>query len=112
MFDENRVDTAGFMAMGGLSRPIPQTGEPEGREQFDPEWGYQYVGAEAVAKALDEGKTVSAYNYYGIPKVWRADAGAYRGVLLQYRNITENVTLATVDEAVAWFEEMAAHTDG
>jgi hypothetical protein len=70
------------------------------------------LSREEIVAAIEAGKIVDASNYYGIPHVWRASPGVYRGTLLQYCRVTENPTFATVDEAVDWFEDAARNTDG
>lgn len=107
--DERRIDTAGFLAMGGLNRPVPETDIPETRERA--EWE-DVRGDGKIAEALDAGKLVNACNYYGIPYAWREAEGAYRGILLQYRVVTESVTFATAVECADWFDDVARRTDG
>lgn len=108
-----RLDTGQLLALGILEKPVPQTDVPEDRESVDAlddtTWGY--IGHERVTEALEDGKVVSASNYYGLPYLWK-EGDVYRGTLLQYRAVTENPTFATIDEALEWFESRYHETDG
>ena len=111
--DEGRLNTGDVLAMGILNVSPPKTEIPEDREEIgseDEEWNF--IGVAAVAEAVDAGKIVSALNYYGIPHVWKASEGVYRGTLLQYRAITEDKTFATASEVAEWFEECYYSTNG
>jgi len=107
-----RLDTAGVLASGILNREAPKTGIPEDREHCeatDDNWSF--VGAEKIAENIDKGLVVGASNYYGIPYAWR-DGDKYKGILLQYRQVTEDETFDTAAEAAEWFEEKYYATDG
>ena len=70
----------------------------------------KFIGAAAIATALDANKLVESSNYYGIPNAWKTNNG-YRCMLLQYCNVTEDKTFATAAEAAEWFEEMFRATE-
>lgn len=119
--DSRRLDTGQVLAAGILNRPIPKAPWPEGREDvsvhLDYPGGEEWIGngqldAAVVREAVERLAVVGCPEYYGFPKVWKADDGAYRGVLLQYRSISEDHTFATVDEAVEWFCATAAAVAG
>lgn len=100
------------MASGILDLPPPETDIPGDREEL------QYclccpseLDAEALQK-LEEGAVLSCSEYYGIPHLWKQTEGVYRGVLLQYREVTENETFATAGEALAWYHRMNEAVEG
>lgn len=110
--DPRRMDTLAAMTGGIFGKPIPTTSIPNDREDVrgaGDDWSY--IGNEAVIAALEAGKLVSASNYYGIPHVWKATDGVYRGTLLQYRSVTDDPTFATAREAAEWFEATYHATD-
>jgi hypothetical protein len=108
--DLTRLDTAAVLAGGILSRPAPKRNAPPDAERFDASAeqsdGYEgYAGNQAVIAAIDSGKVVTAFNYYGIPELWKAADGTYRGELFQYCNCAEAPTFATAIKAAEWFAE-------
>jgi hypothetical protein len=105
--DYRRLDTLGAINDGVLRRGPVDTGEPEGRAEFR---GQEHTDEEC-AQALERGDILNAYNYYGIPRVWK-ECERYKGVLLQYCNITERLDTGDQAEAVEWFKEYARATDG
>lgn len=111
--DTRRLDTQHIIALGILDIPPPKTDIPHDRTPFDlhDDWD-RYAGKEAVVAALERGDLVSASNYYGLPYAWKAGEGVYRGVLLQYRQVSEDKTFATADEAAEWSEQTYYATDG
>ena len=113
MMDPRRLDTMGVIAAGILNRGVPDTDVPDDREEFDGSGdSWEYVGDDAVVEALDRGDLVRASNYYGIPYVWKAADGVYRGQLLQYRALTEDHTWDNAQDAAEWFGETYYATDG
>jgi hypothetical protein len=111
--DTRRLSTADILVGGILNVRPPKTAIPDDRERVEGQGDdWAYIGNEAVVAALDAGKVVSAPNYYGIPHVWKASEGVYRGTLLQYRAITEDETFTSAESAAEWFEEMYYRTDG
>lgn len=111
--DSRRLDSMGVLASGILGMPAPKTDVPEGRDRVDAmDWDtYEFIGEERAREAVDSGAVLRASNYYGIPYLWR-DGGVYRGLLLQYRAVTEDHTFGSLDEAVGWFERTYYATDG
>ena len=112
--DHSRLSTGDVLAAGILYRRPPATDIPQDRDTFDPEDDdtYRFVGTDAVVDALERGELVQSLNYYGIPASWKAADGVYRCVLLQYRNVTEDVTFGSAAEAAEWMREMYHSTDG
>lgn len=113
--DYRRLSTLDLLNTGILNKPMPETDIPEDRERFedceDPDtWGY--IGNDAVLAAVEDGKVVSAPNYYGIPYLWKDDDGRYQCRLLQYRNVTEAYEFKFAENAVHWFKEVYHRTDG
>lgn len=109
--DERRLSTGDILNAGMLGVPAPTTEIPKDRETFHA-GGDEYVGRDAVLAALEEGKVVESPNYYGIPHIWKAGDGVYRGTLLQYRAVSEDPTFATAEEAEAWFSATNSATIG
>lgn len=105
--DNRRLSTGDLLASGLINQPAPKTEIPTDREEVE------HGGDEAsVIAAIEAGKVVSASNYYGIPNVWKAAEGVYRGTLLQYRSVTEDPTFATAEAAAEWFIDRRESTDG
>ena len=89
----------------------PKTDIPSDRERFYPrDDEFEFIGADAVAAALDENKLVDSANCSGIPHSWKTENG-YRCALMQYGMVTEDITYATAAEAAEWFEEMFMATE-
>lgn len=109
--DSRRLSTGNILSSDILSKPAPKTDIPEDRECIGSDYEYSYIGREAVKEHIESGKVVDASNYYGIPSVWK-EGGKYRGVLLQYRSVTENKTFDDIEDALDWFEETAGGTSG
>jgi hypothetical protein len=111
--DHTRLNTAQLFVAGILNREAQQTAIPRDRETFDGhDAGYHYAGAEVVIAALEAGKLVEASNYYGIPSLWKVADGQYRGILMQYRSVTEDERFNSAESAEAWFRDMYYATDG
>jgi hypothetical protein len=111
--DNRRLDTAAVMALGITALPKPDTDIPTDREVFsNSARDWNSPSTEQVVEALEAGKLVEASNYHGIPHAWKVADGEYRGILLQYRSITENERFATAEEAAEWFCDMHGRTDG
>lgn len=112
MTDLRRLSTAAVLASGVLSRPAPGLSLlPSGREECVVKWKWEYIGDEAVLEALRAGKLVEAYNYYGIPHIWKEE-NRWRGVLLQYRATTDDQTFDDEAKALAWFQAKCSETAG
>lgn len=112
--DPRKLDTGDVLSMGILNKPAPTTDIPKDRERVSATGGadFLYIGAGAVEEAVNAGKVVHASNYYGLPYLWRDEAGRYQGRLLQYRSVTESPSFDDVHEAAAWFSDRYHETDG
>ncbi len=104
--DPSRLNTSEVLEAGILGKPAPETGEPEGRERAS--LYIEEVEEDKVAELLDAGKIVDCSEYYGIPIAWRVKEGRYRGILLQYRSVTEERDFVSAAEAAEWFRQTAA----
>jgi hypothetical protein len=99
--DHRRLDTG----QAGISDlPVPETDVPEEREDLTID-GDCVPGPGALADVIEAGKLVRCPEYYGIAYAWKQD-GSYRGVLLQYRTVTENPTFKTCAELVQWLTDI------
>ena len=107
--DPRRLSTGDVLAAGILNKPRPEVGIPEGREEESVEYD---ESEERVAELLEAGKVVDCPEYYGIPVAWRGDGGLYRGILLQYRNVTEERDFDSAAGCAAWFRETAGAAMG
>jgi hypothetical protein len=113
--DARRLSTGDVLATGILSVPPPDTDIPKDREdvgvdvdaEFVPADGLHVGNTDALRAKLEAGAVLHCSEYYGIPHVWKADDGSYRGTLLQYRAVSEAPTFATADEALEWFVDTA-----
>lgn len=112
--DERRLNTGDVMDLGITSLPAPKTDIPTDRDDVGVDAQGMASGDELTVSDLDgmkavleRGAVLHCSEYYGIPNVWKADDGSYRGTLLQYRAVTEDPTFSSVDEAIAWFVETA-----
>jgi hypothetical protein len=104
-----RLDTAQALAAGVLDRPATTGPVPLNRpvEQVD-----GTPSDEAwVVDQMAAGRVLSASNYFGIPYVW-AEADHWRGCLLQYREVVEDMTFDDAEKAAAWFVERCRETEG
>ena len=132
--DSRRLSTLEAHAVGVLNKPPIKCPYSRDREVVDAGYEWEYIGAEAVEKAVEEGKVVESYNYYGLPRIWREeDSGEktrfgiidlginaptgsmkkkYRVFLVQYRDITEDMTFRDKGEAIEFFEELCSGTAG
>ncbi len=109
--DKRRFSTADIMGSGILSTPPPKTDIPQDVECVGSDYEFSYIGREAVREHIEAGKVVDASNYFGIPSLWK-DGDVFRGVLLQYRAVTEDKRFEDIEEALDWFEETASATSG
>lgn len=111
MSDPRRLSTGDVLSMGILNKEAPTFGEPEGRQRarWDVEGGTR---EEFIKKVEDIGNVVDCSEYYGIPLAWKKDEGGYRGILLQYRSVTEERDFDTVEEAADWFIDTANSVAG
>lgn len=101
--DSRRLDTGQVLAMGVLNTPVPQTDIPLKREHYD----YDVESPHSTSKlttALDADKLLDCPEYYGCVYAWREAENKYRGVLLQYRRVTEDHHFATATDCAEWFE--------
>ena len=108
--NEERLNTEQAIARGILSQPIPKTDVPRDREHEGVDL-WHCPDAAKLSDALEAGRVLDCSEYYGIPIAWR-DGDVYRGVLLQYREVTERREFVTANEAVAWFLETARSVIG
>lgn len=103
--DPTRWDTGQVLAAGVLNRPAPTFGEPQDRERQ--RWNvYDDTRESFIALVEDEANVVDCSEYYGIPVAWK-DGEGYRGILFQYRSVTEDKTFDSVDELADWFVDTA-----
>jgi hypothetical protein len=110
--DRRRLSTADVLAMGIIEQPPPKTDIPQGRNRIQYDI-YEPMSAAQLIKLLeDEANCIDCSEYYGIPHIWKEGEGSYRGVLLQYRNVTEAPTFTDAHDAVAWFITTAAEVAG
>lgn len=117
--DERRLNTMDILAMGITSLPAPETDIPENREELSV-WAYEsswqdeddlHTRSPELKGKLEQGVVLSCSEYYGIPYIWK-ERGKYRGVLLQYRAVTEDCTFDTAEEAIEWFKDTADQVAG
>ena len=108
--DYARWDTGQVLANGVLDRAIPKTGIPEDRDFLELDV-CEMPTAQAIAEALDAGLVASCSEYYGIPYAWK-EGDRYRGVLLQYRNVTEDETFPTALAAAGWIRSTSLSVAG
>lgn len=108
--DYRRLNTQDILNSGILDKPIPQTAIPEDRALLELS-GDEYPEEAEILEGLRGLKVVKAPNYYGIPVVW-IDGECWHGVLLQYREVTEDKMFKTESEAVRWFMEKCLLTIG
>jgi hypothetical protein len=100
------------MRLGVFDKPKPATDIPHERDEVEAGMDGDYIGDEEVGAALQVGALVMALNYYGVPYAWKVADGNYRGVLLQYRSVTENATFDSAADCVEWFRETFRSTCG
>ena len=101
--DTRRLSTGDGLAYGILAMPVPDTDVPEDRDEYRWHLGGTQDDVRAHLGAHD---VVVCPEYYGIPVAWK-DGDTYRAILLQYCNVTENRTFATLDECCGWFVDTA-----
>jgi hypothetical protein len=96
--DSRRLSSAGVLASGILGLPPVKLDRPD-REVFH---GDEYIEREQFVALLEQNKRLELSNHYGCISAWREDDGRFRGVLMQYRAITEDETFDNLEDAVEW----------
>jgi hypothetical protein len=104
-----RLDTAQAVAAGVLERPANSGPIPQGRAVEEVDGTPSDAGW--VVQQMAAGCVLQACNYFGIPYVW-AEADHWRGCLLQYREVVEDMTFDDAEKAAAWFVERCRETEG
>ncbi len=113
MSDPRRLSTEEIINSGILSRRVPDSALPAGRDWIEVHWDYEYIGDDAALAALrDESKAISSSNEDGIPHLWKESDNLWHGVLLQYRLVSEDRTFDNEEEAFQWFREKCTETAG
>lgn len=94
----------------------PETDIPEDRPQeqyrvydYDTE---KPTPRSKVERWLKGGRVIHCSEYYGIPYIWRISEKKYRGILLQYRDVTEDHTFSSAKECIDWFIETSERCAG
>jgi len=62
--------------------------------------------ADEVLRQITSGALIEGPEYYGTINAWKADDGKFYGILLQYRNVTEDHTFDSATELVNWIGEI------
>ena len=99
--DHTKWDTGQVLAHGVLNRPIPKSSLPADakltsvqEEDFNEKKARDGLLAGGLHAAM----------YYGCWSIWK-DGDRYSGELMQYRNVTDRLEQASLDEAVEKAEE-------
>lgn len=99
--DNTRWDTGQALANGVLDRRMPESKCPaDAKLESVDEEGF----SEEKARAGLEAGGLTASMYYGCWSIWKTDVG-FSGELMQYRNVTDRLQNATLDEAVEKAED-------
>lgn len=106
--DETKWNTAQVLAGGVLNRPAPKSERPADAKLMDVD---EDNSSEESLRAGLEAGGLAASMYYGCWSIWKTDAG-FCGELMQYRNVTDRLQSATLDEAVEKAEDWFAASYG
>jgi hypothetical protein len=108
--DHRRLSTADALCMGTTDLPSTVTDVPKDTPRFpvDPD---EPLNASAMEHAIESGRVLRCRATYGVLYAWRVGV-SYRGLLLQYREVTEYHTFTTATEAIAWFADLIPQLAG
>jgi hypothetical protein len=108
--DHRRLSTADVLYMGITDLPVPVIDVPKDTPRFDVDPD-EPLPTSAMAHALESGMVLQCRAPYGVAYAWRAGV-CCRGLLLQYRDVTEDHTFTTATEAVVWFADLIPQIAG
>jgi hypothetical protein len=108
--DHLRLSTGDALYMGITDLPVPVIDVPKDTPRFavDPD---EPLPTSAMEHAIESGRVLRCRAWYGVAYAWK-DGGSYRGLLLQYREVTEDRTFATATEAIVWFADLIPQIAG
>jgi hypothetical protein len=113
--DEKKLSSLELLAQGIVAKPAPETDIPEDRPSYSydaqPYDKEKRTTNEELKALLLQNRVIRCSEYYGIPYIWQ-NGNIFRGVLLQYRSVTEDKTFDTADEAIEWFVDRAERCAG
>lgn len=105
--DYRRLSTADVLTSGILKVPEPKTDIPKDREEVS----YSEVEPERWADVIESGKLLQCCEYYGIAYAWK-ESVTYRGILLQYRTVTEDKEFDSAESLARWFSSTVPLIEG
>jgi hypothetical protein len=101
--DDTKWDSGEVLAHGVLRRPGLRSKCPADAKLTNVD--EEKTDAETLRAGLSAGG-LNASMYYGLWRIWKADTG-YDGELMQYRNLTDTLQGATIEQAIEKAQEWA-----